>query len=199
MRPRRLAALAIGPALLAAGTASGADDAHGGGPSFFEYMWQAINLALLLGIIVWFARRPITTFFGERRAQIQGDIDSAADFLKESEERYGEWQRKLAHLDSELEQIRAHARQRAHEEADRVLADARATAERIQNDARAAVDQEVRRAQEELRNEASDLAVELAAGILREQVGDDDRKRLLDEFIQRIEREPAPGANGRSA
>jgi F-type H+-transporting ATPase subunit b len=75
-----------------------------------------------------------------------------------------------------------------------LLADARAAAERIRSDAANAVDHEVRRAQANLRAEASQLAVELAAGILREQVTTQDRDRLIDEFIARIERTPGdPG------
>ena len=45
----------------------------------------------------------------------------------------------------------------------------------------------MRRAHDRLREEASDLAVELAAGMLREQVGPADRERLLDEFITSVE------------
>ena len=69
--------------------------------------------------------------------------------------------------------------------------DARATAERIRRDAAAAVDQELRRAQTQLREEAADLALELAATKLRDQVGDSDRDRLVDEFITRVT--PAAG------
>jgi F0F1-type ATP synthase membrane subunit b/b' len=47
-----------------------------------------------------------------------------------------------------------------------------------------------------LRDEASDLAVELAAEMLREQVTANDRERLLEEFIQRIEQTDSAG-NGR--
>jgi F0F1-type ATP synthase membrane subunit b/b' len=47
--------------------------------------------------------------------------------------------------------------------------------------------QELLRAQQELRAEAAGLAVDLATEILKEQVGDSDRQRLLDEFITRVE------------
>ena len=72
------------------------------------------------------------------------------------------------------------------------MADATAAAARIRTDAQAAIDQELRRAQSRLREEAADLALELAAGKLKDQVGDSDRDRLIDEFITRIE----PAASG---
>ncbi len=73
------------------------------------------------------------------------------------------------------------------EESERLLAEARKSAERIHADAAAAIDQELQRARRELRAEASDLALKLAAEILRERVGESDRERLADEFITRIE------------
>jgi F0F1-type ATP synthase membrane subunit b/b' len=57
----------------------------------------------------------------------------------------------------------------------------------MQSDAMEATAQELLRAQQELRAEAAGLAVDLATEILKEQVGDSDRQRLLDEFITRVE------------
>ena len=84
----------------------------------------------------------------------------------------------------------ATARERADTEREHILAAARASAERIRRDASLAIEHEVRRAREHLRGEASELAVELAAGMLKEQVGPSDRERLLDEFIVRVETPP---------
>jgi F-type H+-transporting ATPase subunit b len=161
------------------------DDAHGGDSS--ELIYTAINLAILLAVLVYFARKPIQQFFASRRAQIQGDLDSAASLLSEAEQRNSEIQRRLVDLESQIEEIRETTRRRAEEESEHILAEAHKTAERIQTDAAAAVDQELLRAQRELRAEAADLALQLASDMLREQVADSDRERLLDEFITRVE------------
>jgi F-type H+-transporting ATPase subunit b len=97
-------------------------------------------------------------------------------------------------LESELEGIRATARERAAAEREHILADATAAAERIRRDAQAAIEHELLRARARLRQEAADLAVELASETLRRQVTDADRERLLDEFVRTIERAPAAGA-----
>jgi F-type H+-transporting ATPase subunit b len=169
------------------------DDAHHG-PSTSELIWQALNLALLLGVLFVVARKPIRKFFSDRRDQIRGDIDHASDFLKSAEARYAEWQRKLVDVDAELDQIRATARRRAEDERSRILAEARASADRIRQDATAAVDQELRRAQAVLREEAADLAVELAGNLLRDKINEADRERLLDEFISSVEQSASQGA-----
>src|SRR5262249_18810355 len=101
-------------------------------------------------------------------------------------------QRRLVDLERELTEIRTGAQERADAERASLLADARAAAERIRSDAATAVERELRRARANLREEASQLAVELAAGILRETVTAQDRDRLIDEFIERVARSPEP-------
>ena len=73
----------------------------------------------------------------------------------------------------------------------------RSLAERIAENATVLVDRELRRAEEALRQEASELAVEMAARYLSERVSDEDRKRLMDEFITRVEETPASDGAGR--
>lgn len=176
----------IGLALvLVAGVARAAGNGEPSG--WAEFLYQLLNLAILLGAIVYFARKPLLGYLAGRRSQIQSDLDTAASLLSEAEARHQEIQGKLSELESEVEALQSQARQRAEEESKRILAEAQRSAERIQSDATAAIDQELLRAQRELRSEAAALAVDMAAEILSQEVGDADRERLLDEFISRVE------------
>jgi len=180
--------LCLGGAAWAAGGGEHADpDA-----AFWETFYQGINLILLLAVLVYFGRRPIREYFAARRDGIQSELSQAAGLLSEAEQRNAELQRRLVDLSSEIEGIREQAHQRAEDEAERILADARATADRIRRDAQASVEQELRRAKASLREEAADLALEIAARKLSDEVSSSDRERLLDEFITRVE--PAAGA-----
>jgi F-type H+-transporting ATPase subunit b len=178
---------------------AGSAQAAGGGGDHdpvTEAIFQGINLLIVLGLLVYFGRVPIREFFASRRSTIRSELDQAAELLNQAEQRNAELQRRLVDLSSEIEDLREAASQRAEQEAERILADARATAERIRRDAQAAIDQELRRAQSELREEAADLALEIAARKLSENVTDSDRDRLMDEFITRVE--PSLGAEGAS-
>ena len=178
---RAATALALALAPVAPAAAS-----EGGGLG--DLAWPALNLAILLAALVYFGRRPIQAFFAARQGRIRDDLDAAAKALAEAEARHTEWQRKLTRLDAEMARIRELARERAEAERKHILAEASATAERIRKDARAAVDQELRRGREELRREAAELALELAAETLRARVSDADRSRLVDDFIETVER-----------
>ena len=163
--------------------------AAGGGEekSVMTFVWEVVNFVLLVGALVYFARKPLVQFFADRRSEIGGELESAASVLERAEDRFGEWQRKMAELDGELSSIRDRERRRAEQERERILEDARQTAERIKADAGNAVEREFRRAQVALREEATDAALELATQILRDKVADADRDRLIDEFISRVE------------
>ena len=177
------AAASAGPVLAAAG--GGAED----GSATADLVYAALNFALLLGVLFFFSRKAVSAFFAERRDRIRQDLESSAELLAQAESRYASWQRQLAELEQETQQIRETAQRRAEEERDRILEAARVAAERIQNDARVAVDQEVARARDQLRNEALELAVQIAGEHLRQQIGDADRERLIDEFIEHVERD----------
>jgi F-type H+-transporting ATPase subunit b len=179
-------ALAFALLLAAAPPAFAAEEGHGGSP-----FWQVLNVLLLLAVLIYFARKPVLSYLAQRRDTIAQNLESSTQLLAESERRLAEWTEKAANLDREVASIRDATRRAAEAERDRILADAHVTAERIRRSAGAVVERELQQARERLRGEAADLAVELAAKILREQVNEGDRTRLVDEFIGRIERERA--------
>ena len=178
MSARTLGALAA--ILLAADPALAA----GGDSGVF---WEVLNLLLLIAVLIFLARRPVLNFLSERRADIEESLEASEQLLRDAEGRLSEWTQRADHLETEIEDIRRLARERAEQEGQRIVADAEAAAERIRREAESAVDREVRRAREILRAEASDLAVELAAERLRAEVNDGDRDRLVDEFVRTIE------------
>ena len=179
-------ALALALLLAGASPAFAAEEGHGG-----SLFWQVLNVALLIAVLIWFARKPVLSYLAERRDTIAKNLDSSAGLLAEAERRLAEWTEKAAHLDREVAAIRETTRRAAEAERDRILADAKLTAERIRRSASAVVERELQQARDVLRREAADLAVELAAKILREQVNEGDRTRLLDEFIGRVEQKGA--------
>jgi F-type H+-transporting ATPase subunit b len=181
--------------LLAASPAVAASEEGGG---VMAFVWEAGNLLLLLGILVYLGRKPVLNYLSERRQRIQDNLANSEQLLKDAEARLAEWNERAAGLDEEVEELRRLASERAEQEKAQILEDARAAAERIKRDAASGVDRELERAKQELRDEAADLAVELAGKLLQDQVTDADRDRLVDEFVSEIEagsKSPAPGGS----
>jgi F-type H+-transporting ATPase subunit b len=151
--------------------------------------WETANLALLFGVIVYFARRPVLHYLAERRAAVRNDLETAAKLLKDAEERLAEWNRRAMRLDEDMASIREATRRSAEHEAASIVAEAEETAARIRANAEGAIESELRRARRMLRAEVGELAVALAAELLRQQLAEEDRDRLLDEFVRKLEQD----------
>jgi F-type H+-transporting ATPase subunit b len=173
-------------ALLVLAVASPAAAAEEGG-GLMDFVWEAGNLLLLVGVLVYLGRKPVLNYLSERRQRIQDNLASSEQLLKDAEDRLAEWTQRAGKLDVEIEELRQMARERAEQEKAQILEDARTTAERIKRDASSGVDREIERAKQALREEAADLSVELAGKLLQEQVTDGDRDRLVDEFVADVE------------
>jgi F-type H+-transporting ATPase subunit b len=177
-------ALLLAPALA---RAAGGGEEHGA-----SHLWEWLNLALMVGVLIYFARKPVAGYLAERRSVISRDLQSAEQLLKDAEARLAEWRGRAARLDDEVESIKRLVREAAELDAARIVGEAHAVAERIRRDAAAAVVREAQRARARLRQETAELAVSSAERLLREKVEPADGDRLFDEFVARVER-PAPG------
>jgi len=111
--------LAFFPALLVLLVASRAAASEGGG--VMAFVWEAGNLLLLLGVLVYLGRKPVLNYLSERRQRIQDNLAGSERLLKEAEGRLAEWTEKAARLDHEIEELRQMARERAEQERAQIL------------------------------------------------------------------------------
>lgn len=196
MKPLALALLLgmCAPAALAAEEAhEGEHGAAAAAEHRKDFIFEWVNLLLLAGVLVYFARKPVQEYLASRRDTIAKNIASSEQLLSEAERRLSEWNAKAARLDSDVAAILESTRKSAAAEKAAILADAEASAARIRQSAVAVVDRELRTARVALRKEAAELAVSLAASLLREKTTEADKNRLVDEFIAKIESAPPAG------
>lgn len=189
--PARAATATAAAIALYALAPAAAHAAVGGETSVGDLLWEVGNLLLLIAVLFFAARKPVTTYLADRRQGIAHDLQDAERRLQETEARLAEWRGRAERMEEEIASIKSAARRAAEQERETILAEARATAERIGTSAAGVVERELHMAREELRREAADLSVELAAKTLREKTTDADRERLFDEFVAGVEREGA--------
>lgn len=145
--------------------------------------WHLFNLLVILGVIFWMARRPVTDAIRNRAHDIRKEITDAARMRDEAMQRHEELGARLARFEDEVAQMKAAAAEEARQEEQKLVDRARAEAVRIQQTAERSIRDEVVRAQVALRKEAVDLAVQLAEQTLRAEVGPEDHKRLARQFL----------------
>ncbi|MDD9872795.1 MAG: ATP synthase F0 subunit B [Deltaproteobacteria bacterium] len=161
--------------------------AHAAAGGTAGFAWEALNLALLVGVLIYFARKPARAYLAERRGRIAQGIEQGEQLLRDARERLAQWRGRTQGLDAEAQRIREATRRGAEGEAQSIVARAEAAAQRIESNAEAVARRELRQAQDALRRETALRAAGQAEQLLREQVSAADQSRLFDEFIAALE------------
>jgi F-type H+-transporting ATPase subunit b len=166
--------------------ASGGDAEHAGPWTAELLFWRVVNTVVLIGFLVYVMKKPIVTFFSERREQIAKDIDDAKEKREKAEVLIKEYEAKIAGMEKELDRMRAEFAATAEVESGKLVANAERMAASMVEAAKVAAEQEVRKAKIVLKNEAVTLAVEMAEALIREKINDADRKRIVDDYLVKV-------------
>lgn len=172
---------------VAATAAHAAEEAAGhAGIPWGEILKQAVNFTILVGVLVYFLRKPVSSFLRERSELLAKSIDEAARSRQAAAEKLEAIEAKVSGLSREVEEISRRMDVEAEEEARRLGGSAQAEIARIREQVQFAADQEVKKAREELRREAADLSTATAAEILARTVTPEDQERMVRENIEKI-------------
>jgi F-type H+-transporting ATPase subunit b len=144
------------------------------------------NLALVIGIVVWIARKPLAEFFVTRTQSIHEQITEAEKVRRESEAKLADIQSRMSHLDEELRALKESAEKEAQAEYQRLIGEAERDAQKIVDRARQEIEGMTRAAHLELKTHAGELSVRLAEEIIRREITDDDRGRIFARFVTRL-------------
>jgi F-type H+-transporting ATPase subunit b len=187
---RVVAPLAAFLCVAAVASASSEGGAPGGGGVHIpwgEIVKQAINFLLLAGVLVYFLRKPLSSFLKERSELLRKAIDDAAKARAEAAEKLAAIETRTANLADEIAGMNAKMDVEAAAEARRLQEVAAAEISRIRSQSEFTGEQEVKKAREELRREASLLSARAAEEIVRKTLSPEDQERLVRENLEKIE------------
>lgn len=144
---------------------------------------NVINLAILVGVLVYFGRGFLGKILSERRSTIEEAIKEAEQRQKQAEAALAEQQQKLAQAQAEASRILAEAEQRAQSVRESILAKATTDVERMKATATQELDSERERVIAQLRAQIATQAIERAEAQLRQQLDDTVQERLIDRSL----------------
>lgn len=145
--------------------------------------WEVVSFGILLFLLYKFAFPGILSALEEREKKIKDSLDQAEGHRAEAERKLKEYEAKLNAASKEAEGIMNAAKERAQrllEENEQRLT---AEAERIKGDATREIDQERRRAIQEIRTQTTDLALMVAEKVVQRSLTDADHRKLADEAL----------------
>jgi F-type H+-transporting ATPase subunit b len=144
----------------------------------------AVNFAIVAGLIAWASKKSLPAMFRNRNASIQRALEEARQASADANRRLGGIESRLAHLDGEINQMRAVSEREAAAEEERIKAAAAEDAKHIAESARQEIEAATKAARRELTEHAADLAVSLAAKQIHVDTTTDEA--LVRRFAQQI-------------
>ena len=144
------------------------------------------NFICLIGLMVYFARKPVGQYLQTRHSTVKNDLKEAAELRDQAREKLAEIEAKLKGINDEVDQIKKGVAEDAEYEKKRIVEAAAEEADRIIEQAGITLDREIRRAKHKLEAEAIEAALKIAEEIVRKQLGEADRKRINENYISRI-------------
>ncbi|MEL6179212.1 MAG: ATP synthase F0 subunit B [Myxococcota bacterium] len=186
---RALAAVVAGavlilPTLAMAAGGEGGDEA---GHILHLFIFHFINMGLLVGAVIYFARKPFQKFLADRKTRVTAELEEARKLHEEARSMLDDYQSKLDGLENERQELLNEYRALGEAERDRIIAEAEARAERIREEAELTVAQEIASAKAALEAEVLTLASDLAEKAMRKELTTTQHKALVDGFLNDLE------------
>jgi F-type H+-transporting ATPase subunit b len=143
-----------------------------------------IGLLVALSVLAW---KPLLGALKTRQDSIAKSLDDAKQARLELERLHVESQRILAQARTEAESIISRTRDDANRFREELKQKAQAEAAGIVRNAEKQIALETARALQQIRHEAVDLSVSIAAKLLQRHVSREDNERLIEDTFKQLE------------
>jgi F-type H+-transporting ATPase subunit b len=165
--------------------------ASGGGEANEPSQWKGfafktLNAVLILGFLVWVLAPKIKAFFASRRQDIKESLEITAVQKADAEKQYREYAEKIDKASQEIDGIFDMIKAQGVVEKQKIIEDANKVAAKMKEDAQARIEQELKKASGQLRNEAVALSVQMAEEILKKNITAQDHETMVKEYMDKV-------------
>src|SRR5215470_7686819 len=150
--------------------------------------WEILSFAILFFVLYKYAFPGILSALEEREKKIKDSLDEAERHRSEAELKLKEYEAKLKTVAKEAEGILAATKERAQRLMEENEQRMTVEAERIRGDATREIDQERRKAIQDIRAQTTDLALMVAEKVVERSLTDADHRKLADEALAALEK-----------
>ena len=147
---------------------------------------QILNLFIQMYLFKRFLFKPIKKILEKRQEEVQSIYDEANDAQQKAEKAKEEYEQHLTTARAEAAEITSRAAKAAQDKSDELLLSAKKEAASLREKAEADIAQERKKAVNELKDDLSGLAVELAEKITRKEIDQKQHEKLIAEFIDNL-------------
>jgi F-type H+-transporting ATPase subunit b len=168
--------------------------AEGGGsgnflvtPSVGLMIWTLIAFGVSVLLLRRLAYPRIQENLDKRRKAIEESIDASIRTKEEADQLLEEYRARLKEAREQADDIVTRSRRAADSIQDEAKVDAKQYREELMETTRRDIEQETRRALEEIRKEVADLTIIATEKVTRKSLDDGDQRRLIDEALSEVD------------
>jgi len=185
---RTLFVLALVLAARSALAAEGHGEGHHEEGIPFSMVFSGINFAILAGLLFYFLRKPAKDHFASRATLIRTRIQQAEELKSHAVQKYNEFESRLKSIDRETQDLIANLKHDGELEKRRLVEMAEKQSVQLRETQEKIIGQELRKAKEELKQEAINLASDMAEKLVRENMTPEDQNRVVGQYLDRMEK-----------
>ena len=153
------------------------------GVNFWTCLFTLVNLFILYKFMKKLLFKPVQNMIDSRQKEIDDLYADAGRSKAEAEALKSQYEGQLSEANAERERILKAAHQRALQQQETMLREAQYQAARTLKRADEQIELEKKQARNELKNEVSDMAVQIAGAVLARDVKPAEHEALIDSFI----------------
>ena len=149
-------------------------------------VWEVLSFAILFFVLYKYAFPGILSVLEEREKKIKDSLDEAERHRSEAEQKLKEYEAKLKTAAKEAEGILAATKERAQRLMEENEQRMTVEAERIKGDATREIDQERRKAIQDIRAQTTDMALMVAEKVVQRSLNEADHRKFADEALEAL-------------
>jgi F-type H+-transporting ATPase subunit b len=152
----------------------------------FQVVSRWANFVILFGGLAFLLKKPMAEFFKTRQNDIAGGMKKAEDAQVSAQARMDEIERRLANLSADVAALRTETQKESLADRERLLAEAKREVERVVAQSRDEIERIARTVERDIKEHVADLVIDRAGNTLRTEMTQDDQKRIVVRFIEKL-------------
>lgn len=152
----------------------------------YEIITQIINLLLMCLLLSKFLLKPVTNMLQSRQNDVDENYAASENAKLEAENLRDDYEKRIAEAKSEAAEITKAAADKANAQGAQIIAEAQQQAVHLKQKAEQQIELERKKAVNELKNEISGIAIDIAEKVVEREINAKDHEALIQKFIEDV-------------
>lgn len=149
-------------------------------------IFSIVNLLITVLIVKKLLFKPVMNILAQRQQEIDTIYSDADQAKSDAADLKAQYTEKLSNAREEADTIVRNAVQNAERKGDEIVTQAKDQAVYMKQKAEAEIEQEKRKAFQDVKSELSGIAVDIAAKVVSREIDEKDHVQLVEDFIKNV-------------